>query len=243
MLTCNKGFSVIELLIALTIIGMIMAGLYDLVVTTSRFYVAQNNVVQMQADGRTTMDFIVRELRSAFGPTTITTTTSTDDTINFNRVEDTGQSSGGNTGTTLNDNTKNWIVNEYSSSTTSEFSIRIISGTGSGQVRTIKENSSTRITPLLAWGVVPNETSIYLITSNKTFTRTFTSDNVLRYRIGTTGNNNPLAENIVSHSFKNLTPPNTNTIRVTLKSRTNSLDPTTKQYKYYELTEDVRRRN
>jgi len=243
MFTCNKGFSTIELAIALAVIGLVLTGLYDLVVTTSRFYVAQNNIVQMQADARTAMDFMVRELRSAYGPPTITTAISSNDTIDFNRVEDTGQSTGGNTGTTLNDTTKNWSANEFALSTTSEFSIRIISGTGIGQVRTIKENSDKQLISSTAWGVIPDTTSLYLITINKAFTRTSSSDKILRYRIGANGNKNPLAENIDSHSFENSLPPNSNIVTIKVKARTTSLDPITKQPKYYELTEEVRRRN
>jgi hypothetical protein len=118
--------------------------------------------------------------------------------------------------------------------------VRIIAGTGAGQARTMDQNTATRLTISPAWGVTPDGSSFYLITVNKGFTRTSPSDRILKYRIGATGNNNPLAENTNSHSF---TLPDPNTIRVTLTARTRSINPTTKQYRFYTITEDVRTRN
>jgi len=247
MLTSDKGYTLVELLIAMAIVGIVVAGVYDLVISSSRTYLAQNAIVEMQADGRAAMDFMARELRQTFdNPTdptddlTISTTTTANDTISFYRVEDTGYSSGGNSATRLNDARKSWTAGTFAPSSTSSFTVRIIRGTGTGQVRTISNNSSTQLTPSQAWGTIPDTTSVYVITSHKGFTRTSASDNVLRYRIGTTGANNPLAENISSHSFSQ---PSANTLRITLTARTSSLDPNTKQYRYYTLTEDVSIRN
>jgi hypothetical protein len=121
--------------------------------------------------------------------------------------------------------------------------VRIISGTGSGQVRTVNGNSSTQLSVSQAWGTIPDSTSVYVITRSKGFTRTSNSDNILRYRIGSTGDNNPLTENITSHSFSPDDPANPKVITITLKARTRSIDPNIKQYHYYTLTEDVRIRN
>jgi type IV pilus assembly protein PilW len=244
MLMCEKGYTIVESLIALAIVGIIIAGIYDLVVSSSRTYLAQNGTVEMQADGRAAMDFMTRELRQAFDNPTISTTTSAGDTISFNRVEDTGYSSGGNIDTTLNDTRKSWVTSSFEPSSTSSFTARIISGTGSGQVRTISNNSSTQLTLSQAWGTVPDATSVYVITMNKGFTRTSASDNVLRYRIGATGDRQPLAENIMSHSFSQpFLATNPSIFRITLTARTNSIDPNTKQYREYTLTEDVSIRN
>jgi prepilin-type N-terminal cleavage/methylation domain-containing protein len=241
MFMSDKGYTIIEMLIALAIVSIVLAGLYDLVISSSRTYLAQNAVVEMQADGRAAMDFMARELRQAFDNPTISTTTTGNDTISFNRVEETGYSSGGNSGTTLNDTRKSWVAGSFAPSSTSSFTVRIIRGSGSGQAPiTISNNSSTQLTLSQAWGTVPDATSVYVITMNKGFTRTSASDNVLRYRIGATGSNNPLAENITSHSFSQL---GLNTLRITLIARTGSIDPNTKQYRYYTLTEDVSIRN
>jgi prepilin-type N-terminal cleavage/methylation domain-containing protein len=240
MLTSDKGYTIVELLISMAIVGIVLTGICDLVVSSSRTYLAQNAVVEMQADGRAAMDFLARELKLAFGNPTISTTTTTDDTISFNRVEDTGYSSGGNSATTLNDTRKSWQTSVFDPSATSAYTVRIISGTGNGQVRTIDDNSSTQLTIPQPWGTIPDSTSIYVITRSKGFTRISASDNILRYRVGATGDYNPLAENITSHSFSQ---PNPNTIHITLTARTRNIDPNTKQYRSYTLTENVRIRN
>jgi prepilin-type N-terminal cleavage/methylation domain-containing protein len=244
MLTSDKGYTFVEMLIAMAIVGIVIAGIYDLVVSSSRTYLAQNGIVEMQADGRAAMDFLARELRQAFDNPTISTAIAANDTISFDRVESTGYSSGGNSATTLNDDVRepSWVAGSFAPSSTSSFTVRIISGTGSGQPpKTISNNSSTQLTLSQAWGTVPDPTSVYVITINKGFTRTSASDNVLRYRIGATGTNNPLAENITSHSF--LPGPSPNTLRITLTARTSSIDLNTKQYRSYTLTEDVNIRN
>jgi prepilin-type N-terminal cleavage/methylation domain-containing protein len=240
MLTSDKGFTLVELLIALAIVGVVLTGIYDLLVTSSRIYLAQNAIVEMQADSRAAMDFLVRELRQSFNTPTISTTTAANDTISFDRVEDTGYSSGGDA-TTLNDIRKSWHAGDFAPSTDSSYMVRIVSGTGNGQVRSISSNLSTQLTVTPAWVTTPDSTSIYVITSNKGFTRTSASDNVLRYRIGATGDRNPLAENIMTHSF--LQPNPTDPIRITLIGQTRAPDPVTKQNRTYTLTEEVTIRN
>jgi prepilin-type N-terminal cleavage/methylation domain-containing protein len=246
MFMSDKGYTIVEMLIGMAIVGIVVAGLYDLVISSSRTYLAQNAIVEMQSDGRAAMDFMTRELRQIFDDPTdpndpeISTGTTTDDTISFNRVEETGYSSGGNGVTTLNDARKAWAAGSFVPSSTSSFTVRIIRGTGAGQGRPISNNSSTQLTLSQDWGTIPDATSVYVITMKKGFTRTSASDNVLRYRIGATGTNNPLAENITSHSFSQ---PSPNTLRITLTARTSSTDPNTKQYRYYTLTEDVSIRN
>jgi prepilin-type N-terminal cleavage/methylation domain-containing protein len=248
MFISDKGYTIVEMLIGMAIVGIVVAGIYNLVISSSRTYLAQNAIVEMQSDGRAAMDFMARELRQAFdNPTdptddlTRSTTTTANDTIRFERVEDTGYSSGGNSATTLRDTRKSWAAGGFVPSSTSSFAVRIISGTGRGQVRTISNNSSTQLTLSQAWGTIPDATSVYAITITKWFTRTSPSDNVLRYRIGTiNAAPNPLAENITSHSFSQ---PSPNTLRITLTARTSSPDPNTKQYRYYTLTEDVSIRN
>jgi prepilin-type N-terminal cleavage/methylation domain-containing protein len=240
MLTSDKGFTLIELLIAMAIVGIVLAGIYDLVVSSSRIYLAQNAIVEMQADSRAAMDFLVRELRQSFNTPEIDTTTAANDTIRFHRVEDTGYSSGGDA-TTLNDIRKSWQSDEFAPSTDSTYKVRIISGTGNGQERSISSNLSNQLTVSSVWVTTPDSTSIYVITRRKEFTRTSASDNVLRYRIGDTGNRNPLAENITTHSFSQPNP--TDPIRITLTGRTRVPDPVTKQYRTYTLTEEVTIRN
>jgi prepilin-type N-terminal cleavage/methylation domain-containing protein len=245
MFMSDKGYTIIEMLIAMAIVSIVLAGIYDLVISSSRTYLAQNAIVEMQADSRAAMDFMVRELRLACNkppctPPTISTNTAKDDTISFDRVEDTGYSSGGGL-STLTDSRKNWNPNEFKSLEDSSYTVSIVSGTGSPQNRIISGNSSDTLTVSSQWGTPPDATSLYLITRKKEFTRTSTSDNVLRYRIGATGNRYPLAENIKNHSFSQ--PKPTDPIRITLTGQTRARDPITKEYRTYMLTEDVTIRN
>jgi type IV pilus assembly protein PilW len=240
MLASEKGLSVIELLIAMAIVGIVLTGIYNLAISSSNVYLAQNAAVAMQADARAAMDFMVRELRQAAGTPVISTSVTANDTITFERIEEIGCSTGANGTTTLNDVNKQWPADEYAPSSTSAFTVTIVSGTGSGQSRTITDSSATQLAVSPAWGVTPDSTSCYIISRQKRFTRTSATDNVLRYRIGATGQNNPLAENIASHAFSQ---PDPNTITISLTARTSTIDPRTKQYRYYTLTENMRLRN
>src|ERR1700752_4608924 len=94
MLNSEQGFTIIESLIAMAIVGLLLTGIYNLAISSSQLYVAQNAIVQMQDDGRAAMEFMARELRQLSGNPTISTTTTNNDTIRFNRVEDIGYASG-----------------------------------------------------------------------------------------------------------------------------------------------------
>jgi len=174
-------------------------------------------------------------LRLAFGPPSITTTVTTNDTITFDRLEDAGYSSGGNTITTLHDTRKTWSASNF----TPSYTVTIISGTGAGQARSISANTSTQLTVSSAWETPPDSSSFYVITRKKAFTRTSTSDNVLRYTAGGSVNQ-PLANLITSHTFSQ---PDANTISITLTAQTRSVAPNTQQKRQYTLTETVLRRN
>jgi prepilin-type N-terminal cleavage/methylation domain-containing protein len=265
MLTSAKGFTLVELLISMAIVGIVMAGIYSFFIAASQSAVRQNGIVQMQATARAAMDFMVRELRHLCNPAhcgnpTISTTVAANDTISFERVEDAGAASGGNT-TTLIDVRKAtiWRTGQFVPPS-GTYQVRIIAGTGSNpvQTKTISANTSTgQLTVSVAWAPPPDATSLYVITRNKAFTRTPEtpeSANVLQYREGTAGDN-PLAENITSHAFcmPGLPLPaiclasfpqlDANTIGITLTARAKNRDPTTRSYRTYTLTETVQKRN
>ena len=239
MLNSEQGFTIIESLIAMAIVGIVLTGIHNLAISSSQLYVAQNAVVQMQADGRAAMEFMTRELRLLSGNPTISTTVTDNDTIRFNRVEDIGYASGWSA-TTLTDNRKAWQPGAFDPSQTSAFTLTIVNGTGSGQARSITGNSATQLTVGQDWGITPDASSRYIITSDKRFARTSATDNILRYRIGATGDNNPLAENI---TYLRFLQPDPNSITIELTARTKDIDPIKKQYRYYNLSETVRRRN
>ena len=231
----EQGFTVTELLVAMAIFSVVLAEAYSAFLSASQRLVLQNELVEMQTDARAAMNFMVQELRLAFGTPIITTTVTTNDTIIFDRLEDAGYSSGGNTITTLHDTRKTWSASSFITS----YTVRIISGTGAGQARSISANTSTQLTVSSAWGTPPDSSSFYVITRKKAFTRTSTSDNVLRYTAGGSVNQ-PLANLITSHTFSQ---PDANMISITLTAQTRNVDPNTQQKRQYTLTETVLRRN
>src|SRR5262249_2549964 len=231
----EQGLAANELLIAMAIVSVLSAQAYNAFLSSSQRLVRQHELVEMQTDARAAMDFMVRELRLAFGTLTITTTVATHDTITFDRLEDAGSSSGGNTTTTLHDTRKTWSASSF----TPSYTVRIIAGTGAGQARSISANTSTQLTVSSAWGTPPDSSSFYVITRKKAFTRTSTSDNVLRYTAGGSVNQ-PLANLITNHTFSQ---PDANTIGITLTAQTRNSDPNTQHKRQYTLSETVLRRN
>ena len=61
-------------------------------------------------------------------------------------------------GNTVTDSSKTWTVNQWAN-----FGIRILSGAGAGQLRTIQSNTGTVLTTYVGWNVQPDNTSIYAI--------------------------------------------------------------------------------
>ena len=65
---------------------------------------------------------------------------------------------------TLTRGTANWTTNQWTN-----YQIRIVSGTGAGQIRTIASNTATVITVGTAWTTQPSTDSIYSIEGNDDF--------------------------------------------------------------------------
>lgn len=60
---------------------------------------------------------------------------------------------------TISNSGKSWTVNQWANA----YQIRIVSGAGAGQVRTIASNTATQITVATAWSVTVDNTSVYAI--------------------------------------------------------------------------------
>lgn len=71
---------------------------------------------------------------------------------------DAGKSSGSNSANTFNDSSKTWAVNRWAN-----YGLRILSGTGAGQLRQIQSNSTSTLTTYGGWNVLPDNTSVYSI--------------------------------------------------------------------------------
>lgn len=78
---------------------------------------------------------------------------------------------------TLTNGAKTWSVNQWAN-----YQIRIVSGTGAGQIRTIASNTATVITVSAAWATNPDNTSVYSIEGNDDFLYLIGNGAVAMYR-------------------------------------------------------------
>jgi len=234
----ESGYSMTEVLISTALGGIVLAGVFDLYVSSSNSILGQTNEVQMQAETKSAMDVMGRELRLMYGSPTITTTTTANDTISFVRIEESGYSSGGNTATTLQDSIKSWKVNAFAPTASGVYSVRIINGQAVGEIHPILSNTASSLTLSdTGWTSIPDTTSMYFIVRNKAFRRQ--SDNTLRYQIQSSSFN-LLAANVTSLTFSQ---PDPKSVSVALTARTNTVDPRLGAYKSLTLNATVRMRN
>lgn len=86
-------------------------------------------------------------------------------------------------GSTITNSAKSWTANQWTN-----YQIRITSGTGIGQVRTIASNTGTVITVGTAWSINPDATSVYSIEGNDDFLYLIGNNAVTMYRYSIAGN-------------------------------------------------------
>ena len=84
---------------------------------------------------------------------------------------------------TMTNSAKTWTVNQWTNS-----QVRIVSGTGAGQIRTIASNTATVLTTSAAWTTAPDATSVYSIEGNDDFLYYMGSNAVTLYRYSITAN-------------------------------------------------------
>jgi prepilin-type N-terminal cleavage/methylation domain-containing protein len=75
LLRDQRGFSLAELMIAVAIIGVVMAGVFVLQRQAQQAYLLGSNRVETQQNARVAVDLMTRELRSAQSVTTLTSAT------------------------------------------------------------------------------------------------------------------------------------------------------------------------
>lgn len=83
--------------------------------------------------------------------------------------------------TTLVNSAKNWTANQWTN-----YQLRIVSGTGAGQIRTIASNTSTTLT--IAAGATLDATSVYEIEPNEDFIYLAGNNAVAMYRYSVSAN-------------------------------------------------------
>lgn len=84
---------------------------------------------------------------------------------------------------TITNSAKTWTVNQWTN-----YQIRIIAGTGIGQVRTIASNTATVITTSSAWTTNPDATSQYEIAGNDDFLYLLGNNVITMYRYSISAN-------------------------------------------------------
>jgi Tfp pilus assembly protein PilW len=236
-LASETAYSLTEVCIASALGGLLVTGMLELYLTANSASLIQNAKAEMQAGARAAMDIMARDLRQTYGAPTITTTLSPGDTISFDRLEDSGFATGGSAAFTLTDTRKTWAPGAWAPSSGRTYTVRLIEGTGAGQAIPISGSTDTELSLSSAWDVIPDTSSLYVITRSRTYTRT--ADNMVRLGAGG-GPGTSLAANITTLLF---TQPAPNTIGVTLAARTGVQDPRTRDYVYSTMTETVLKRN
>lgn len=86
------------------------------------------------------------------------------------------------TSTTLVNSGKAWATNQWTN-----YQVRIVSGTGAGQIRTIASNTGTALT-VAAWTTTPDATSVYAIEGNDDFIYFLGNNAVTLYRYSISAN-------------------------------------------------------
>jgi hypothetical protein len=76
--------------------------------------------------------------------------------------------------TTLTDSTQSWTTNQWANA-----QVKITSGTGAGQTRTIVSNTGTTLTLLTNWTTIPDSTSKYEIEDGPDATKVYQSGNLI----------------------------------------------------------------
>ena len=84
---------------------------------------------------------------------------------------------------TLTNSAKAWATNQWANS-----QVRIVSGTGAGQIRTIASNTGTVLTVGSAWTTQPDATSVYNIEGNDDFLYYIGNNAVTMYRYSISAN-------------------------------------------------------
>lgn len=84
---------------------------------------------------------------------------------------------------TITNTAKSWTTNQWTN-----YQVRIVSGTGAGQIRTVASNTGTVITTSAAWTTQPDATSVYSLEGNDDFLYYLGNNSVTMYRYSISGN-------------------------------------------------------
>lgn len=87
------------------------------------------------------------------------------------------------TANTLSNSARSWATNQWAN-----YQLRIVAGTGAGQIRTVASNTGQQLTVSANWTVIPDATSQYCIEGNDDFIYYMGSNAVTLYRYSISAN-------------------------------------------------------
>ncbi len=252
------GVTLIELLIALVLCGILIAALYRAFIAQQRTYMVQDQVVDMQQNIRIAVDQMTKEIRMAghggdmlsiFGDVNGFTDiiTPTNNAITVILADEIG---------VLKENATRGAlhvkVTNASIFNTDKKKYLCLNGLNNYVVQTVSGDTITLTAPLGEGH--PIGQSVYLVKAISYYLGVSGDKTVLRRNENTGGGGQPLAENIENLEFTffdvnggvTATPPDIRMVNVTLTARTGAIDPGFKGgdgYRRRTLSSQIKLRN
>jgi prepilin-type N-terminal cleavage/methylation domain-containing protein len=249
----KRGVTIIELLVALAISAILVAGIYRVFISTQRSYMVQDQVVEIQQSVRGAINKMMREIRmvnfgrvvsfdepsNSFisnvlpvnGFATVLTANSDNITIvgGFEQI----RNAAGNPITVVSFNsspptiTLSNATNEFNGAANGYLSI-------GGEGSFIVQNQPVGNTNILTLDRAPSNPVGHFVFKVQAVRYFVDNNRVLRRNENTGGGNQPLADNIESIQFQyfntsgaqTLIPNSTTSVQVTITARTKDPDPT-----------------
>lgn len=165
-----KGFTIAEVIVVIAIFCLLFVVIYSIYLLNQRTYIASENTAEIVQNSRVILERMAREIRQAklIISELPTERINAPDEIKFQDGHNIAVSHQGNaqsgtltsiTMSSLAENTNNYYKDLY---------IKIISGTGEGQIRKIYQyDGDSKIAVIEgAWDIVPDISSVYIIDSS-----------------------------------------------------------------------------
>ncbi len=179
----NGGFTLVELMISMTLALVFIGGLIQIMTSNRENSQMQDVLVDMNQNARNSLEFMIRELKSAVSITEVTATSVTfymdNSDAEIGIVTAAADVIPPDNTATLTDTSRAWTVNSWAGKTVS-----IVGVAGNDQIRTIVSNSSTQLR-VPAWDVGKTPTadrSVYHI--GVTLRKFILSGNTILYTRG-----------------------------------------------------------
>lgn len=135
----KRGFTIVELMVAMVVTLIVIAGVYTSFIQSNRNYSAEQDKSDMQQNARAGLEFIKRELQNAYSIDSVNCSANNSN-VTFKFIEEAGAATSGSA-TTLADTTKSWSTNAWAN----DMAV-IANGTGSGDSGTASSGASTTLT-------------------------------------------------------------------------------------------------